>query len=250
MKFIFFNIAKLLIISSVAVAFIKSVGAEEAKLRLTTMEMPPYGFVKDDGQISGLFHEVNHAILQEGNIAGKIELLPLKRLMRGLTIGTQDCAILGNTDYVRKNYLLLEPLGKELRIGAIGKKTIGARSYDDLYDLNVGVAIGTKLWEKFDNDTVLRKTEVTNYQQGMIMLYRDRINVMTGVIESLSYLAKNIDQDFAASLSDPILFQNIELFYVCRTELEKDPRLQVLQNVVIKMRESGEIRRIVKKYLN
>ena len=64
---------------------------------MAIMNQPPYGFVNRNRNKSGYFYDIVKTILNNARISKDIQLLPMKRLLKGVTAGVIDCTLVANT---------------------------------------------------------------------------------------------------------------------------------------------------------
>lgn len=155
-------------------------------LKASIFNIKPWGYLDSKGKAAGIDAEIVHAISKEMGVPIKIDLVPYKRMMHQLQHGQTDFAIFFKSE---KSKLVAKPLIKwgELDIIIVGRKNIKIKQYSDLSNKRIAVRLGGYFHPKFDNDQSLRKQSFENYEDGIIALKKNKIDLIIGTAATLFY---------------------------------------------------------------
>lgn len=134
----------------------------------------------EENNISGVYPEVARALAKKLNLELEIVACPFKRCLVMLQRGELDGYIGIKTTKEREKYVryLTTPYRmsnqKVLYISQDSKKK--ANVYEDLYNFNIAVKNGAKLFKRFDSDTKITKKLIVRDEQALIMLSKGRVD--------------------------------------------------------------------------
>ncbi len=224
--------------------------SEPVSIRLLSLQTPPYGYYEKDDTPKGYVYELNELILKHlSPTTAAHSMAPLTRVIRNLTNDEADCAILASTEYVRTHFKLVAPLGWDLSIGVLPRDGVILTQYDDLYRYSIGVPIGAKLSHAFDQDTEIKKVQVTGYHQGVQMLAHRRIEAMAGALESIYYLISSNPETANTTLGKPLMLDRVEFYFTCRKDFSNEALLARIKEVIAKLKQTGAIDSIIRPYV-
>ncbi len=106
-------------------------------IRVRTMEVPPWGFVNEKGEASGVFSDIASAIAKEANLSFENKIVPYRRIMYDLETGDADLIMLYPNEKLKKIALPVAPLFIVENI-VMGLKGTKYQSPDDLHGKTVG----------------------------------------------------------------------------------------------------------------
>jgi len=236
-----------------ALGFLASAGtatAAEIKqtLRFGVMELTPYGFYDKQGNPQGDLFEISHEILKEGNFEGGVVIEPIKRLTKRFLVKRDlDCFIAGDVPFIRDRYAMVEHTGIDVEFGILPRRGVTLSTHEDLKSLRIGLPLGVTIGSQFDHDETLKKVQVKDYETGMAMLARDRIDAIAGVIGSLQVSGKRRGVT-SQSYGSPMITKRVPLWLACRHEYLDAKKEAAIRLVTVKLRENGTMDRIVQKY--
>lgn len=203
------------------------------------MALSPYGFYDKNSTPQGNLFEFAHAILKQGKFQGDASILPLKRLTQSILVDKKlDCSIFGKVSFVREHYDIVEPIGIDVNFSILPREGVTIEKYSDLAKLTIGVPLGVKIGERFDNDNSLNKIAVNNYESGMLMLKYQRIDAIAGVISSLQFSGK-INNVLSNEYSIPFIIKNLPFVVGCRPQFLTNKLEMKLRAVIVELRENG-----------
>jgi len=210
----------------------------------------PYAFVDERDEKRGYHLDIANQILQEAGFLPQAKMVPLKRLIRDLSSGGSDCAILANTPLVQERFSAIEALGVYLDAGVILRNKHVLKEYTDLKKYRIGVPAGVSIDKRFDADEKLRKMPTKDYQQSVLMLNRGRIDGIIGALDSIRYSALKNGFNPEKFFSDPLIFKRFTVMLVCRKDSQNEALVLRLQRATKTLRETGVISKIKKDFFN
>jgi polar amino acid transport system substrate-binding protein len=158
----------------------------EESLRAAVFNIPPWGSETKSGKVIGIQKDIIDIIAKDTKIPIQISLIPYKRMIKFLKEGDSDFGIF----YINKDYdSFATPLVRwgELSIIVLPLKNIKIKKYEDLNKLSVGVRLGGKFNDKFDNDKNIFKKSCVNYSDCIESLKKGRIDGVIGTAATLYY---------------------------------------------------------------
>ena len=157
-----------------------------AGLKASIFNIKPWGYVDKNGNPAGIDAEIVNAISKELKQEIKIDVVPYKRMMHQLSYGQTDFAIFFKSS---KSEKVAEPVIKwgELDIIVIGMKGQSIEKYSDLKNKRIGVRLGGYFHPKFDSDKSLRKQSFANYEDSIVSLKKDKVDLVIGTAATLYY---------------------------------------------------------------
>jgi len=224
--------------------------AEQAKkvVRFGVMGLTPYGYFDENKKPHGDLFEISHAILKQGNFAGKVVIEPIKRLTRTFLVEKAlDCFIAGDVPYIRDRYQEIESTGIDVEFGFLPYRDVVINSYADVQKLDIGLPLGVTLGHAFDKDSTVNKVSVRDYETGVLMLSRKRIDALAGVMGSLRFSGKKngVSSD---AYGKPFITKKVPLKLFCRHDYGDEALKAEIGKAATALRENGTMRRIVRRY--
>jgi ABC-type amino acid transport substrate-binding protein len=225
--------------------FVGSIFAKE--LKIGTIEVAPFGFHGVDGKSSGMMYEIGNRIAEEAGFTYTNELLPYPRTSHNLESGITDFVLRFNNDELPTIAHQVVSIVSMPSI-IIGKQGSKFSTLSDLHGKTVGILPGGKFDDKFAADAAIKKYDSKDYRQMLKMIQTDRLDAAIGSNVGLYYTAGllKIPQD---QLSEPLVLssQDFVLHFSKKTADEKT--LTSLKVAVEKLKRSGEIKKIIDKYM-
>ncbi|MEE1673793.1 ABC transporter substrate-binding protein [Agarivorans aestuarii] len=128
-----------------------------------------------------LSHDVMNLLVKEARVESINCYLPFARRLRSLQMGQVDItAGLIKTKQREQDIYFLEPayLNTARHYFVMRKSELRSlNQYSDLYPMRVGVKLGAKHFERFDQDPKLYKVKLNNQSECLNMLERKRVDV-------------------------------------------------------------------------
>lgn len=236
------------VLSSVAFGRIANAEERGPVIRISIMALTPYGFFDEQKKPKGDVYAIAEAFLKTGNFDGSVTIQPVKRIAQTiLTKKTSDCMLVGNVPYIAKNYSMIAPIGYDLKFGVLPRKEFVINQYLDLSPLRIGVPLGVNIGHPFDSDDTMNKISIRDYDTGMRMLRRGRIDGIAGVISSLEYSGR-INGITSAELGFPYVINQLSFWFVCRPGFASTALEDSIKRTILRLRKDGTIDRIVQRY--
>jgi len=157
---------------------------------------PPYRIVEPIGgrkKFSGFYVEIANEMARRANMDLQYVERPFKRALSSMKDGSADIMLGPNRTSKREQFMfyLEQALPREKKRFYLKPDAADILRYEDLKDQTVAVLRGAVYFERFDTDQTLIKEKVNDYESGLKMVARDRLN--TVIIPELlgDYLIKN-----------------------------------------------------------
>ncbi len=175
------------------------------KIRYAIFPAPPYmiGADREGRDVSGIDVDIVREIAKRMNLEIEFIRCPWARCLAMIQSGEADLLSSVWKRPEREAYLLFfdTPFLDHLPITFYLKKGSGrvVNHYEDLYHLNsIGVLRGAGYFERFDQDTKLKKQEVTSQDQLFPMLMNDRFEAMAGYVPTENY--RMVEEGYAGKI--------------------------------------------------
>ena len=206
----------------------------------------PTGYINKDGKIAGIHLEFLTALEDRSGLCIDKKLTPYLRARKSIHVGGHDGGIM-----VRSTELdvYIEPIVKliTLRTVIIPKAGVSLSSYEDLSELMIGRVRGTHLNDIFDNDEKLTIVELLNYEHGLQLLKRGRIDAIAGSSLGLSIIGK-FDMISDVNLLGKLVLGEKELWLVLSKKSEKLNKIEQLKKAAQGLVDEGVFDKILEKY--
>ncbi len=195
---------------------------------------------------------ITKAFAQKFNAILSGDKVPFARRLLQLKIGEIDlmCGLLKNDDREKYVYFLDPPYKLKTNKYFFMRKGEGKRlqKYEDLYQLSVGVQIGSKYFSRFDEDTKLKKYASTKDECRfqMLILHRFDALIHTDIygFEAMYKLGLQDKVEVA-----PYKYTEYNPVYMAVSKKSRlSERIDQLQAVFQNMVDSGEIDQIIHQY--
>lgn len=211
-------------------------------------DFPPYNFIDNQGNKTGLDTELISAVLKHLNVNFEIKTFPWKRVVYSLDNNYVDCAFqfVGKPERFEK-YWMIGPLRSGITLFAV-KKDSSIRDYTSLQDLTpyaIGYALGYSYTPEFDSALFLKKEELRNNTLLVNALVHNRVDLMIGDLNTLSYTAKNNGQ-YSEIRFLPTILKEVPRYIAFPRERKEQAELfaQGLESI----KENGTYARIMKAW--
>lgn len=241
------NIFVLRAICVLVLALNASMVVQARPLRIETIAVEPLGFVGADGKPTGIMFEIGNRIAEEAGFAYTNTIVPYARTAVNLQSGAADFVMRYGNEQILESSIRVASIVKGTNI-IVGPATAHYKTLADLHGKSVGVMRGGSFYDGFDADKAIKKVAVGDYLQMLKMLQAGRFDACLGSTAGIYYTAHKLgikpDQ-----LSAPWVLnsKDLELFYSKKTADEKT--ITALKLALEKLKESGEIRKIISKYM-
>ena len=222
--------------------FAKSYASDE--ILFSIFEAPPYGIYSKDGNKDGYFVQILQEISQDHDIKLQIKLQPIKRTTKTLITGENHCSILASSKFVKTTYTWIETSGIKLETGILPKKGIRLKQYKDLYGLKIGIVQGTSFNNKFDTDEKIIREISSDYPSSVRLLATGRVQAIAGALSTFYYNAKLQKIPIDRYFDEPLIFNSLDIGFVCNKEYAVQNDLSKLKNAVKEMRKNGRLKQI------
>lgn len=148
--------------------------------------LKPYGFLDESQRKSGIIPDVIEELQKKTGLIITMKLLPYKRMVHELQMGSIDFAIFFKT---KANSSFANPIAKVHRMPVIiiGRKGVELATYDDLSKYSISVTLGVSYEDRFDADKNLNKVPVKKYINQFHLFKNKHVDLVTGSKIGLFY---------------------------------------------------------------
>lgn len=217
-------------------------------LRIVTPDIPPFGFLTEDGQKTGMLYEMENQIAQQAGFTYENRIVPFARLIEELSTGKADTGIFLHSRENEKSAVKVAHVFNLKNI-IIGLKGTAFKTLNDLHGKTVATVRGAIYDEAFTADTAIIKYETSNYQQSLRMLVHKRIDAVIGPEIGLMFTAKMSDYP-KETFGDPLVLNTKEawLQFSRKTAEENQDKIAALKAAAEKLLQNGSIRAVMNRY--
>ena len=195
-----------LAISLIFIVF-TSPDAHSENIRFTLFgELPPFQYLKEDGDWTGWNVEVIREVCQQFDMQPEFHPFPWKRALRSVKRGEMDAIFLLYKNPKREEFLHYVPEPMDFTrtvIIAMKENNIKISSLEELKAHDIGVIAAYAYSREFDNFKGLKKTQCQYTKQLVKMLYKGRVS-----------LAASAEGEFRAAMKELKFENKHEVIYV------------------------------------
>lgn len=216
-------------------------------LRIETIGVAPFGFTGPDGKPTGMMYEISNRIAQEAGIPFTNEIVPYARTIFDLKNGTADFVLRFSNDQLPE---IAIPVGSVISMPTIIIFPAGSsyKTLNDFHGKTVALLRGGKFDERFDNDSGIKKYEANDYGQMLKMLTAGRIDGAIGTNVGLYFSAQELGIK-PETLAAPLVLNKKDFLLHFSKMNGSTPVMNALKAALEKLKKSGEIKKIVSKYM-
>ncbi len=238
--------AVLLLISQASIAQDTS---EPLTLKHGVLGLGQLSIVKDGKVLGGLKVELLDAIAQRLNWRVEHSYCPFQRCLRSMQSGNLDIMVFIAVNDARSEYLkYVQTWSIPRRIPFYMRKGQQHRlqSYEDLYQLRVGVVNGYSYFKRFDNDAKIKKVVVQNEQQLPRMVMAGRIDTYIAFDQRREQLSQQYPQLIAPPFNHA--FSDTALLAISKSSLLAH-RADELEAAALSVIKDGTMAKLWKKFM-
>ena len=211
---------------------------------------PPYNFIDEAGNPSGLDTELVQAVMDYLKTDYKIKFLPWKRVVMMTDENRLDLAYQWVSKPIRfEKYLMIGPLrsGKTLFVVRKDSKIVSYTTLESLKPYRIGMIRGYSYSPEFDEASYLKKSpNAGDYKQLLqILLAEKRVNMIIGDLHSVSFTAKQLGVYEQIRFLPKVLTERQR--YVAFPK-QKSAKAGLFAHGLNAIRENGNYDKILKKW--
>jgi len=215
---------------------------EVETVHFATTSVKPWG-IRTAGTIQGLLVSVVEALEQQTCIPIANELQPYPRVVHSLHSGHVDFAILFDSEFSKQAAIHIGHVVDTSMIVVAQAGSPQMRSLDELQGMKVGLIRGSKYGVAFDDATHFKRIQVSNMEQGLAMLLRDRVDVMVGTDQALFWAMQKMDVGAKRLSKVFVLAGATGSLYASKHSTRLD-LIPVYQRALQTLRDNGTLERI------
>jgi polar amino acid transport system substrate-binding protein len=234
---------KIIFIISITLFVLTGWGHAE-DLRVCIDPYPPFKIVDSSGKVTGgIDIELTNALLGAMGEKAKYTVLPWARCLQTLKYGQSDfvSGITKNTE--RQKYLYyIEPPYKtnSVKVFYVNKgDETKFKTYEDIKNSTVGILRKAKYFEKFDNDSDIKKYEISNEVSGFKMLKKKRLDAFITTEEVGDYIIETNGYSNDFGKAEYRYSQKVAVYFALSKKSKFAERLPEFEEIVKKLKEQG-----------
>lgn len=222
-----------------------AVSKENSTLQVRTIAVAPYGMITG-AKLGGIYFELTELLLTENKLSNKHYIDPYARIMHELKIGNTDLTIMFKYPELAPYVTYIYPL-PALKNVIIGRKNDHFPNIGSLQGKVLAYLRGAKFSESIDNDSSISKQEVMDFNQGIILLKKGRVDAIIGPLAPIQSAAKKLhlkDDFFGEPL---VVSQRTPWLQISNKSLNKVSVEQLKASFSLLL-EHGELDKLKEKY--
>ncbi len=218
---------------------------KEPLLQVRTIAIAPYG-INTNGAQSGIYYDLANALLAKAGIESEHHIFPYGRIIHELKLGKTDLTIMFKykelEDYV--DYIYPLPTLKNV---VIGRKGTNYLSVAQLEKLSIAYLRGAKFSDDIDTNPRIIKQTVSDFNQGLLMLEKGRVDAIIGPMAPIISAAKQLglNRDF---FGEPLIVSQRTPWLQISKKSHHKVSAQQLKTIFNQMMTQGELQQIQQKY--
>ncbi|MCX4026239.1 amino acid ABC transporter substrate-binding protein [Endozoicomonas sp. SM1973] len=223
------------------------------ELVVATSEFSPWKIV-EEGELKGIDGELIKDIASRLGLKIKYSECPFKRCLALMKSGLVDImtGLLKRSD--REVYIqYIEPYYVNKKTSKIFYLLKGnghlIKKYEDIYRLKVGVKIGVRYFNKFDEDSKIKKNAVTDVIQNLRMLEAGRIDAIVNTESQGDYLIHKygFQGKFEKAVFRPT--PDVPFYFGISKKSDYMKQFDLIQNTLHQIVKEGNVEVLMKKYM-
>ena len=169
---------------------LNAVGNENSLLQVRTIAVAPYGMITG-AKLGGIYFELTELLLTKNKIQNKHYIDPYARIMHELKIGKTDLTIMFKYPELAPFVTYISPL-PALKNVIIARKEDPSPTIEGLHGKVIAYLRGAKFSDAVDNNSSISKQEVMDFNQGIILLQKGRVDAIIGPLDPIKSAAKKL----------------------------------------------------------
>ncbi len=219
----------------------------EEPLQVRTISISPYGMGTDEA-VQGIYFDLANVLLKESGYSNTNHLYPYARIMSELKSGQTDLTIMFKYRELQNSVVYVSPL-PPLQTIVIGLEGINFDSLDSLVGKKLAYLRGAKFSDDIDQNPDIIKVETKDFQLGIKMLLRGRVDAIIGPIDPILSAALLEQGDKTIRFGCPLVVdERTPWVQISRKSLERID-VDKLRATYERLIKRGELTRLRVKYL-
>lgn len=224
-----------------------AVDAQARVIRIVTIAVAPFGMESTGGKKSGSVFEIGNLIAEEAGLQYENTILPYSRALAMIESGDADLLIALPSDRLNQKAKQIVRVTTLENI-VIGRRGTQYRVLEDLHGKVVGTIREAKYDARFSADTEIKKYNTNNYEQGINMLFAERLDAVIGVKEGIYFALQSIGGT-RAMLGEPLMLSRQDAWLHFSNKGYDELIAVALKNAVTRLQQRNAIQKIDEKYL-
>lgn len=235
-----------LLIGLLYVFSLNSAAEEGRTVTVGVNHAPPYRVITDEG-VTGLYVDIFNEIAARIDWDVRYVEAPFRRVLRLMEEGRVDVMLgpLKTGDREQMMAFVAPVFPPEPKLFFYHRDENRITDYGDLQGKKIGVLSGAHYFDRFDNDGALIKEPITRYENLMLMLEMDRVDVVVAPELVGRYTVSQLDIDVSVS---PYQVPGEHSYIAISRTSPVFSRRNEINRVFEQIRQDGTYNRLLKTY--
>jgi polar amino acid transport system substrate-binding protein len=243
-----------MLLAFIVLIFCPGLSNAEEEINFAITPWPPWTIYEEDGTYSGYDVDIMTGIAKRLNLKLVFKKCPWKRCLNNMKTGQYEIISQLLKRPEREEYLhFIEPpyISKTRKVFYLLKsKNHDINKHEDLHKVKeVGVVLGNKYYDSFDDDPKINKDPVKKEIQLLGMLKLDRIDTFIGTENQIDYLILT-NPEFKGIFKKASYYHDEEnlVYFAISRKSKYAKRLGEFNEILNDMLEKGIIQEYINKY--
>ncbi|WP_291327560.1 ABC transporter substrate-binding protein [Desulfovibrio sp. UCD-KL4C] len=233
-----------------------------SNLVITTLDNPPQAYL-EKGTPSGVLVDIVSEIVKKSGCTCTIKVVPWKRALKMVKIGTADAIFNAGYTAERNKYLFYPSCAliteKVIALRRKGSGVFLKTDFSNAKDYRVGVGrgfyYGKKVQNAIDSNMFMRVEEVPNINLNMEKLKLSRIDMFfADYLPAMNFLTSidskaNIELVVDPTTGKPIIYGRSDTYLAFSRTHTLDGLVKKINEELVNLKKSGSYDEIIKKYI-
>ena len=236
---------QIIFISILCISHQSSADHTATALQVRTIAIAPYG-IDDSGKLSGIYYDLTHSLLIKSGLASEHHIFPYGRIIHELKLGKTDLTIMFKYKELANYVDYIHPL-PALKNVVIGRYGHDYQNIKQLEGLNIAYLNGAKFSDEIDSNPKINKQIVEDFNQGLLMLKKSRVDAIIGPMEPIISGAKQLGLS-KSFFGKPLTVSERTPWLQLSKQSKNHISAEKLKAIFNKMMDQGTLESIQKKY--
>lgn len=236
---------QLSLISLFCISYQSSAEHTATTLQVRTIAIAPYG-IDDSGKLSGIYYDLTHSLLIKSGLVSEHHIFPYGRIIHELKLGKTDLTIMFKYKELANYVDYIHPL-PALKNVVIGRHGHDYQNIKQLEGLNIAYLNGAKFSDVIDNNPKIHKQTVVDFNQGLLMLKKNRVDAIIGPMEPIISGAKQLGLS-KSFFGKPLTVSERTPWLQLSKQSKSHISAEKLKVIFSKMMDQGTLESIQKNY--
>jgi polar amino acid transport system substrate-binding protein len=217
-------------------------------LKCALVQIEPFGFLTEEGQIAGLHYDAMKRVVEESGYNFEAELAPFARVVEQLKSGHADLAIMYRNEKIDKAAVIVGLFMRDSRNVVFGRPGVTYSSLKDLRGKLLAHLRGARYDTALAADAGIKKYYTTSYQQSLGMFLKNRVDAIVGPEDGILFAVRRRGMTLDM-FGAPLVLNTRDGYLFFSKQTMDDETLMILRKTLGRQRKAGVIDEIRDKYV-